>query len=278
LKPGIQTILIVDGREETKPEFFVRDISRFKSRNSQARCVHRVNECDLRKGTSHVDASLLTINGQADVTVFISEWLKGYFMERWEHFPSESHVIINAGDDRVFHPSEQFKPADGQRWRVVTHHWSSHWNKGWGLYKEVDDLIANGELPGFTLTVIGNHPENVRWKSARCISPLWGISLADELRRHRIYLTASRWEPGGYHVIEGLQCGLPLVYHEDGGGIVEVGRKYGVGFGGDVGPALREAAERYDELRQKILDDSLSGRKMCKAYASLLFPEATFSD
>ena len=72
------------------------------------------------------------------------------------------------------------------------------------------------------------------------------------------------------HHIEGAQCGLPLVYHTDGGGIVEFGQRYGVGFQDEVKAALLEARRRYGELRQQVLARAPSGLEMCAAYDAVL--------
>ena len=96
-----------------------------------------------------------------------------------------------------------------------------------------------------------------------------GRPLAEKLRECHIYLTASRWEPCGMHHVEGAQCGLPLVYHEDGGGIVEAGRRYGLGFRGDPSDALREMAARWPEFRQKVLSAMPSGDRMVMDYADI---------
>ena len=85
-----------------------------------------------------------------------------------------------------------------------------------------------------------------------------------------MYLTASLWEPGGMHHIEAAQCGLPVIYHENGGGIVEVASLYGIGFREDVKSALLEARERYSELRQKVLNSSFSREEMCRLYEKVL--------
>ena len=57
------------------------------------------------------------------------------------------------------------------------------------------------------------------------------------------------------HHVEGAQCGLPLVYHEDGGGIVEAGLKYGIGYREDPSEALLQMAARLQEFR---------GKRICK--------------
>ncbi|MEI9897645.1 MAG: hypothetical protein WDN28_28245 [Chthoniobacter sp.] len=73
-------------------------------------------------------------------------------------------------------------------------------------------------MPGFELWIIGRWPANLCWKSARTFPPLAGRALAERLRECHLYLTATRWEPCGMHHVEGAQCGLPLLYHEDGAG------------------------------------------------------------
>jgi glycogen synthase len=97
-----------------------------------------------------------------------------------------------------------------------------------------------------------------------------GPPLAAKLRECHLYLTASRWEPCGMHHVEGAQCGLPLVYHEDGGGIVEAGRRYGVGFRDDLSGAIHKAIERVSDLRNKLLQQMPSGDRMTLDYADLI--------
>ena len=81
-----------------------------------------------------------------------------------------------------------------------------------------------------------------------------------------MYVTASRWEAGGMHAIEGIQCGLPLLYHVDGGGVAEIGQRFGLGFREDIRAAILEMRERYAELRRRVLADPPSGDRMCLDY------------
>ena len=80
------------------------------------------------------------------------------------------------------------------------------------------------------------------------------------------------------HHVEGAQCGLPLVYHEDGGGIVEAGRKYGLGYRDDPSAALREVAERLPEFRKKVLANMPSGDRMVMDYADVCRQLVGFGD
>ncbi len=71
------------------------------------------------------------------------------------------------------------------------------------------------------------------------------------------------------HHVEGAQCGLPLVYHEDGGGIVEAGVKYGLGYRDDPSDALRNVAARWHEFRARVLSHLPSGDLMAMDYADI---------
>ena len=71
------------------------------------------------------------------------------------------------------------------------------------------------------------------------------------------------------HHVEGAQCGLPLVYHEDGGGIVEAGKKYGIGYRGDPASALIEMAARLPEFRKKVFAAMPCGDRMAVDYADV---------
>ena len=64
---------------------------------------------------------------------------------------------------------------------------------------------------------------------------------------------------------------MPIVYHADGGGIVEAGKKYGVEFSDDVASAIHKAIEKYDYLHSKVLNNLPSSKEMCRKYAELLF-------
>ncbi len=274
LKEGVQLILIIAGRENSFPEFFIPEIKDFKRKHNLVRCIHRINDLDLPRGTSYIDEAFRRINEYADTTVFISEWVKNYYAEKWFDTNKRSKVIYNGADPAVYYPGSQTIPTDNQPWRIVTHHWSDNPTKGWYMYRDIDRMIASGKLRNFELTVIGNWPKDIKWQSARALPPMYGMELADELRKHHIYLTAANWEACGMHQVEGVQCGLPLVYHEDGGGIVELGKQYGVGFLDDVVSALNDVTYRYKVLRSKILDQlPLSGKLMCEEYIKVLFPD-----
>lgn len=270
LTPVPDAVLVMDPRmDHPKKKFGLEELRQFRAAQPRVPILHRINECDQRKGTDDIDELLRQTNDLADHTVFIAEWLRDYFAAKWFDLSKPHSCIYNGADPAVYHPFGSALPAARETVRIVTHHWSDNALKGFDVYEKVDHLIADGKLPGFELRVIGRWPKSVTWRSAELIGPMTGRPLARKLRECHVYLTASRWEPCGMHHVEGAQCGLPLVYHEDGGGIVEAGRKYGIGFRDDPAEALRQMAARLPEFRNKLLTAMPSGDRMAMDYADL---------
>ena len=267
LREDVDCIVLVDPRPGPFVSFGPDDIARHRARRPGTFCLHRVNENDARKGTDGMDRLLADANRVADETVFVSRWLRDYHAERWFDTRRPHVVIANAADPRIFHPLGGVRFTGEGPFRLVTHHWSDNWRKGFKVYQEIDRLIACGELPDTELWVIGRWPRELTWKAARTFAPTHGEALAGLLRQCHAYVTASVWEPGGMHVVEGAQCGLPFIYHADGGSTPEVAAPFGVAFRDDVGEAVRTLRKGYEDLRRAVLDCAPSGDAMCEAYA-----------
>ena len=264
------TTLLRDPNVTKTITFGVEAIEHYRARHPDVVCLHRVNECDQRKGTRHIDALLARANASADYTVFVSEWLRDYHAARWFDTAKPHTVIQNGADERIFSSRGSVDWKPGTPLRLVTHHWSTNWHKGFRVYQELDRLIADGRLPDTELWVIGRWPAEIRWRSARTFRPQQGHRLAPLLRQGHGYVTASQWEPGCMHIVDGAQCGSPLLYHEDGGGIVEVARAFGVEFRDDLVGAVELMRQRYRELRSSVLNAAPSGRMMCQAYLDVI--------
>jgi glycosyltransferase involved in cell wall biosynthesis len=268
----VDVVVLVDPRDDLQSKAFgIDQILAFKAAHPTTKILHRVNECSRRNGNEAMDPMLANANRHADFTVFISEWLRDYHAARWFDRSRPHACIYNGADPGVFHPIGAARWNEQRPLRLVTHHWSDNPLKGFDDYEEIDRLIADGALPETELWVIGRWPAGIRWRAAKTFPPTHGRKLADLLRQCHVYLTASRWEPCGMHHVEGAQCGLPLLYHEEGGGIVEAGRKYGVAFrDGGLPQALRTIREQYGELRRRLLLARPSGDRMCVEYAEIV--------
>jgi hypothetical protein len=235
----IDIILLMDPRAH-RPlfSFGAGAILRYLAcRNSSAMVVHRINECDERKNTRHMNKLLTRANYCADHTVFVGSWLRD--LPAWRTAPlGESSVILNGADTGIFN-ARGFMPWTGaEPMKLVTHHWGGNRMKGFDIYERIDNMLADESWKErIRFTYVGNLPKGFRFHHARHVAPLTGEALADELRSHHAYITASINEPGGNHQNEGALCGLPLLYRESG-----CLPEYCAGFGVPFGPESFETA------------------------------------
>jgi len=238
-------------------------------RNRRAIVVHRINECDERKNTRGMNWRLRLANYCADHTVFIASWLKDLAV--WHGGDGRGHsVILNGGDTAVFHDSGHADWDGRAPLKLVTHHWGGNWLKGFDVYQALDRLLADPAWRGrIAFTYIGNLPAGFAFANATHLAPLSGHALAEELRRHHVYVTGSVNEPGGMHHIEGALCGLPLLYRNSGA-LPEYGRGFGIMFeGADVVPALAAMPGRYGEFRAALKTYPHTAQRMCNHYIAL---------
>lgn len=240
-------------------------IASFKATHPKVKVLFRVNECDARKGTHEIDGMILATIPIADKVIFISDWLRTYF----KHDETESSVIYNGCNLDWFYPDAK-KTGVSHPIKLVTHHWSDNWMKGFEVYTYIDRILD--DHPEYSFTYVGRYNKSYNPQKTTIIPPLYGAALGDELRKHDIYVTASKFEPCGMHHIEGAACGLPVLYHMDGGAIVNVCSRHGVGFSNLIQfeGALASIVQRYDQLRSVIDRESLDVRKCCDAYIAVM--------
>lgn len=234
-------------------------------RNPQALVVHRINECDERKGTTHMNRLLRRANYCADHTVFVGSWLQR--LPLWEPRPGASTVITNGADTTLFH-ARGFEPWTGQGpLRLVTHHWGGNWMKGFDIYQRLDRMLAEPRWRGrIEFTYIGNLPNGFAFENATHAPPLDGEPLATALRSHHAYLTASINEPGGNHQNEGALCGLPLLYRRSGC-LPEYCDGFGVAFDEtDFEPRLEQLIEQYAAIVPAMMRYPHTAARMTASY------------
>jgi glycosyltransferase involved in cell wall biosynthesis len=121
-----------------------------------------------------------------------------------------------------------------------------------------------------SFTYIGNAPKEFTFRNSSVVAPLSGIDLGEALREHHVYVTGSRNEPGSMHQVEGMMCGLPVVFR-DSGALPEYCEGFGEIFNGpeDVEEALQRMFENYAKWRGKIDQVSLSSDNMALGHYKL---------
>jgi len=267
LVPNIDLIFLMDPRHEAGGTTLT-EVLAYRHMYPKTKILHRVNECDARKGTSDVDGPLLLAMEVADRVVFISDWLRWYFEKLGFSRPAD--VVYNGCNTDWFYPAERGPLSLTDPVKIVTHHWSDNYMKGFDIYNDIDRLAANDWSIDFTY--IGRYNKGYNPQSTRVIAPLYGPELGDELRRHDIYVTASRCEPCGMHHIEAAACGLPVLYHRDGGAIPDMCRHHGLEFH-DI-PTLLEGLHRIREslgmYRSMINHNFLDIKRCCEQYHQIM--------
>ena len=269
-EPDLDIIILTDPRSNLSSSSYSHEkiIDYLKNINDKAIVVHRINECDERKKTRYVNNLLLEANKIADHTVFISSFLQDLFIN--QGLKSESSVILNGGKPEIFYGDDGKKDFGNGPTKIVTHHWGGNWLKGFDIYDRLDQMLSHDRWRDLiSFTYIGQLPENFNFNNAKYIEPLSGIELADELRRHHVYLTASRNEPAGMHHIEGALCHLPLLYVESGA-LPEYCHGFGISFTPEYfEEKLLEMMDNYDHWISKMPSYPHTAQKMCGEYYTL---------
>ena len=242
LTENVDLIFIIDPRPGDKG-YSINHALQYRERFPKTKILYRVNECDARKNTSFMDNIISETIQRVDGVIFISNWLKSYFINKGVENIKDSPVIYNGCNLNHFYPEDK----SNQKLKLVTHHWSDNWLKGFDLYQAIDEYLENND--DFEFTYVGRYSSLYNPKNTQLVSPLHGKLLGDEIRKHDIYVTASRYEPCGMHHIEGACSGLPVLYHSDGGGIVEGCIKHGEPFSD-----FEEFLVKLNLIRQNILE------------------------
>ena len=271
--PNLDLILLTEPRSALRISAYSdKDIIKYLLRkNWQTIVVHRVNECDERKGTTGVNQRLIRANFCADYTVFISRWLQDLFLSQGLKMPAYG-VILNGANPQIFH-ANGYKPWDkSSKLKLVTHHWGANHLKGFDVYQRLDNMLAEPKFrQKVEFTYIGNLPQDFHFSNVRHIPPQSGLELAQSIKSHHVYLTASQNEPAGMHHIEGAMCGLPLLYRKSGA-LPEYCQGFGVSFTAeDFEQKLEEMMDTYDYWVDRINDYPHTAERMCEIYDNLFW-------
>ena len=243
----------------------------YKLHHPETIIIERVNECDERKGTHYMNDLLIMAGKYSDFIVFIASWLKPLLINRGLSEDKPSAVILNGADTRIFNIENKNFWDGASRIKIVTHHWSSNMNKGHDVYGQLDTLLSQDQYRNlFEFTYVGRVPRDAGYQNTNIVPSLSGESLAKELKKHHVYITASQNEPAGMHHIEGALCGLPLLYINSGA-LPEYCAEYGLEFDASNLPQkLIEMREKYKELAEKIKHYDHTGDKMAHEYLNLM--------
>lgn len=188
------------------------EVYSYKMKNPNVKILHRINECDARKGTKDIDLLLKSCAEKMDdAIVHISQWLLDY--HGWKH--QNERVVYNGTNLEHFFPEDNKLSSDNIR--IVVHHWSDNIMKN-KFTHNIDEFV--GQNPGYEFTYIGRAPKGL--ENTKVIPPLVGKQIGDELKKHDVYITSTLFDPAPNSTTEALACGLPVYGYKNSGGVCEM--------------------------------------------------------
>ena len=230
--------------------------------------VHRLNDIGAPKTgrpPDYID-KMSELANRSTRAIYVSNFVKDYYKD---YIKTPYTVISNAVDKSVFSIKEN--TFDKKKKKLVTHHWAPNLLKGWDIYSKIDEWID--ERDDIEFTFAGNLPlEVTKLKNIKIHKPTFGDELASLIRESDIYVTASRYEPCGNHYLEGISCGLPILYHKAGGGVNDMS-EFGLGFTDfeDFKKKFDTIVLKYDDFYDNIVENfDFYSEKMCEEYLSVL--------
>jgi glycosyltransferase involved in cell wall biosynthesis len=269
LIPDIDVIFMFDPRQSKDGEGAI-DLYNYKSSNPSVKIVQRINDTDIARPLDKPwrVKMLLEANQIADHTIFISEWVKNHYLERGFNNKNPNTVIINGCNSEWYYPGSP-KSLDNNI-KLITHHWSDNFMKGFDVYNFLDRFVNKRENISFTY--MGRYNKNYSPSNIKIIPPVYGIEIGDILRDHDIYVTGARFEACGMHHIEAASCGLPILYHRDGGAVPEVCKSHGLEFFNvdNFVSSLDNVILNYDNIRSKIDYKYLSFKRCFSEYENII--------
>jgi len=242
----------------------LKSVLRLKMERPQTIFIHRVDGPILytRGRDRETDKIIFDFNQAiADGTVFQSKWSQNKSYELGMKKNEFETVIINAPDSEIFYPQKN-KKCQGEKIKLIATSWAPNIRKGFDIYKFLDE---NLDFDRYEITFVGRSP--IKFKRIEYIPPQPSERLAEILRGHDTFITASVNDPCSNALIEALHCGLPSVAKNDGGHPEIVGEA-GELFEDkrDVLDAIEKVAQNYEYYRDRIKMVTMEaiGKRYCE--------------
>jgi glycosyltransferase involved in cell wall biosynthesis len=183
-------------------------------RPSGCRMVHRVGAVTtLYRGFDDgTDARVADVNRRlADATLAISQSTVDMYRSIGIDLVAP-HVVHNAVDPAIFNARGRIPFDRSRKVRLIAVSWSDNPRKGGPVYRWLESAL---DWDRYEFTYVGNVQE--RFERIRHVGPLPSRELADLLRQHDVFVTATQYDAYSNALVEALSCGLPAIYLDSGG-------------------------------------------------------------
>lgn len=163
-------------------------------------------------------------------------------------------ILYNAPDKKIFNRIGKSNKIElGEKVKILITTWSPHKNKGFEVYKWLDD---NLDFNKYEVNFIGN--SKVYFKNINDLGPMSSNSIADYLKRSDIFFTASINEGCSNSVIEALHSGLPTIskYNSSHPELIKGGGGYYNKLF-EIPDLLDKISNDYDKYQKRIKVDNI---------------------
>jgi len=184
----------------------------------------------------------------ADGTIFQSLWSQQQNKEIGMPIKRFELVTVNAPDPKIFFPKIPSLPLQSSKFKIVATSWSSNPNKGFDIYEFLDQHL---DFDKYEMTFIGK--SFVPFKNIKLQDPLPSPELADQLRNHHLFISASFREACSNSLLEAMHCGCVPVARNTSSH-PELVADSGVLFKDtdDILKAIDHAADHYQDFKTKL--------------------------
>lgn len=244
LEEGIDVIFCFDPRPNDYGEWYENFIQ-YRNQNPSTKIVQRVGDLGTHS-KPHLTSLVKETLSLSDYFIFPSRWSK-----EWINFDGDNFSVIDNAPMDIFYKNRRENVTLTQgNINVVTHHWSTNPKKGFDIYQKFDQWCMQS---GINFYYVGQLPRDI--KLTNHISPVSAEALSQVLPRFDIYLTASEEEAGANHVLEAMASGLPILYRDTGGSIVNYCSEYGEEYSdfASMIVRLRRITADYKKYKNNVL-------------------------
>ena len=193
----------------------IKELIKIKQKYPKKVFIHRIDGPVflIRKDNIVLDKLIYKVNTKiADASIFQSNWSKQKNRELGLKPNIFETTIINAPNPNIFNKENKIEFNKNRKIKIIATSWAANMSKGFETYQYLDKTL---DFSKFEMTFCGNSP--FKFKNIKHIAPLPSEKLAEQLKNHDIYITASKNDPCSNSLIEALHCGLPALGLNDGG-------------------------------------------------------------
>lgn len=229
----------------------------------------------VHNGVVEGDRLQIEMSRYAAHSIFQSHYSHEFFTE--EGFNGPYSIINNGVDERKFNLYSPGFFSFGRKkrdywkgqspFRVLAVSWSSDPAKGFADYQEIDRMVA--DRSDLDLTFVGNRPEGLTFDNIRMLPAQPHKKLAQLYRTHHALLFLGRQETCSNTILEGINCGLPVIYHPSGAS-PEIAGPYGAAYHGDFGASVDYIRDNYDDLIARIEANPFQISRVAPQYLAIL--------